>query len=69
MEENAETLDDIMAEFEDDEQEMYENESEGEYEEIDDFDPEFSIFGSDKVVEKKESVLGKRVRSDGLTCQ
>ena len=47
MEENAETLDDIMAEFEDDEQEMYENESEGEYEEIDDFDPEFSIFGSD----------------------
>ena len=47
MEENGESLDDLMNEFEEDEREMYDNESEGEYEEIDDFDPEYSVFGSE----------------------
>ena len=41
----------------------YDN-SDEEYEEIDDFDGEFSVFGSDQVVEKKESVLGKRNRGE-----
>ena len=47
MGDTAENLDDLMDEFEDDEKEMYENESEGDYEEIDEYDPEFSIFGSE----------------------
>ena len=47
MGDTAENLDDLMDEFEDDEKEMYENESEGDYEEIDEFDPELSIFGSE----------------------
>jgi len=39
-----------------------EEESDGDYEEADDFDPEFSIFGSERVIEKNESILGKRSR-------
>jgi len=40
------------------------NDSEEEYDEIDDFDGEVSVFGSEQVVEKKESVLGKRNRGE-----
>ena len=39
--------------------------SDDDYEEIEDYDPEFSVFGSEQVVEKKaESVLGKRNRGE-----
>ena len=40
------------------------DDSEEEYDEIDDFDGEVSVFGSEQVVEKKESVLGKRNRGE-----
>jgi len=66
-EQEGESLDDIMNEFEEAELQMQtstNDESDGEYEEIDDFDSEFSVFGSEKVVERKNSVLGKRNRGE-----
>ena len=46
-----------------------EEDYDNDYEEVEDFDPEYSVFGSEKVIEKKESVLGKRARDDGLTIE
>ena len=39
-------------------------ESDGEYDEIEEYEPEFSVFGSEQVMEKEESVLGKRNRDE-----
>ena len=36
--------------------------SESDYEEVEDFDPEYSVFGSEKAVEPSVSILGKRYR-------
>ena len=38
------------------------DESDGDYEEVDEFDSAFSVFGSEEVIEKKVSLLGKRQR-------
>ena len=70
MEQDGESLEDLLNEYEGEEmQPSTLDESDGDYE-IEEFDPEYSVFGSEQVAEKTESVLGKRGRcEDTLSSQ